>query len=49
MKGSAMPVTLEIQKNHTIETAPVAAPRETSEARVSAVVQAAYILEARTR
>jgi hypothetical protein len=30
-------------------SSPPAAPRATSEARVSAVVQAAYILEARTR
>jgi len=43
-----MPATLEIQKNETTET-PAPAPRATSEARVAAVVQAAYILQARTR
>ena len=44
-----MPVTLEIQKHPTVETAPVVTPRTTPDARVAAVVQAAYILEARTR
>ncbi|HEX4482335.1 MAG TPA: hypothetical protein VH081_00985 [Solirubrobacteraceae bacterium] len=44
-----MPATFEIQKNQTVETSPATAQRPTSEARVSAVVQAAYILEARTR
>jgi hypothetical protein len=44
-----MPVT-ENQKTYTeAAPSPVTAVRATSDARLSAVVQAAYILEARTR
>jgi hypothetical protein len=40
----------ENQKIYTeAASGPATAPRVTSDARVSAVVQAAYILEARTR
>jgi hypothetical protein len=45
-----MSSNIDLQKVASEQPAPpLALPRETSEARVSAVVQAAYILEARTR
>jgi len=47
-KGSAMPATLEISRPQTVQCRP-APPKTPSQARVAAAVQAAYILEARTR
>ena len=44
-----MPSTLEIQKTQNEAQSPSQITRPTSEARLSAVVQAAYILEARSR
>jgi hypothetical protein len=43
-----MPATLEISKPKTVTCRP-APPKAPSHARVAAAVQAAYILEARTR
>jgi hypothetical protein len=44
-----MPATLESPKTYADPTTQPLPQRPTSEARVSAVVQAAYILEARSR
>jgi hypothetical protein len=43
-----MPATLEISKPQTVACRP-APPQPPSQTRVAAAVQAAYILEARTR
>jgi hypothetical protein len=43
-----MPATLEIRKPQAVACRP-ATPKAPSQARVAAAVQAAYILEARTR
>jgi hypothetical protein len=43
-----MPATLEISRPQTVTCRP-AAPKTPSQAHVAAAVQAAYILEARTR
>ena len=43
-----MPATLEISRPQTVKCRP-AAPKAPSQTRVAAAVEAAYILEARTR
>ncbi len=44
-----MPATAEIEKTNSETPSVATPPKAASETRVAAVVQAAYILEARTR